>query len=897
MTENELQTIVTAVLSAIRTNSRTISELTPVTDVSTDECVELSGGKKILLSTLISSVADLVDISPNVIKGWVVITSTDELPEEPTAAEREQGYLLGTTLYVYIGEGGNAQGGTYQSVELQGPQGNPGVDLGEVELINDLTTGGVESALTAEMGKTLKGLIDDIDTLIEPFETEVFTRLTPDGIPTYQGEEIVGGYVNVNNSMIARGHNNVKAVYYAVTAGEELSIKFASGNTAAKNGTQQFNAYGLGWFSSVSAPVLVNVATALLQISGVDVRLSECAGETLRVTVPSGVNWLVATEWIPVTDSVVVSRISNVLDVATKTEVDALDERVDALEEDVENFDSVTGVVELSAIDADMGPSYAIYMPAPYYSNTCKFHNNGSGGTWGSGWEVSAGERYRVKFEKAEISGAHPTWVNFTAVAFFASEPNTNLMDGYAALKTAGDASSYIKFGDFESAAASFDVEVPVGYTWMVVSNASGKAYTVHKLELSAIDLLAREAIEHEIEWSVPSTLYAIVGEEKRVYIDCILKDFGYYVVTLHGSTSNTITVTDYSDQKRADPNPSNPNDYYKKLVACINGGYLYFRAITAGETSITLDVYDIHGNYVGNKVLRFVAIEKELPSRAMNVCVVGDSITEIFNMAAFIENKFIELFPDDEHLPKFVGSKSGSYYAPSSVSNKVRYEGWWGKYYRWLDGELIDPNTPSPMVKNGVVDIANYRTLAGYYNHGTDSVVMLPSDQRIDIVSFAMGSNNTLSADDRNKELNALKTLIAAFKADNANTIFVVQLNTLLGKGGGVDMWMNKLLTRYEWRKLLLNDAVLAADQNIIIGDLGCCYDRFYAYRTNSVAAAPQYPDEMVERIKMNTGDEGDRIGNYAALDIQHPSEAGEQQLGESIVPVLLAAMQKGDN
>ena len=63
----------------------------------------------------------------NGIKGFRVITSTDELPVEPDARERELGYLLGTVLYVHVGAGGDTLDGLWQSVELRG---QPGVGFG-----------------------------------------------------------------------------------------------------------------------------------------------------------------------------------------------------------------------------------------------------------------------------------------------------------------------------------------------------------------------------------------------------------------------------------------------------------------------------------------------------------------------------------------------------------------------------------------------------------------------------------------------------------------------------------------------------------------------------------------------------------------------------------------------
>lgn len=106
----------------------------------------------------------MVDLFPsasmqlNAIKGYFAIGSVDDLPAEPTAEQQQKGWLLGTVLYVYVGEGGDTLGGKWQSADLKGgkgDKGDSGVHLGDVALVNDLTTGGEESALTAEQGKVL----------------------------------------------------------------------------------------------------------------------------------------------------------------------------------------------------------------------------------------------------------------------------------------------------------------------------------------------------------------------------------------------------------------------------------------------------------------------------------------------------------------------------------------------------------------------------------------------------------------------------------------------------------------------------------------------------------------------------------------------------------------------
>lgn len=52
ITSDELQSIVSAVLSSIRTNSRTIDQLTPVTALADTDNLEVHGGKRVVFSIL-----------------------------------------------------------------------------------------------------------------------------------------------------------------------------------------------------------------------------------------------------------------------------------------------------------------------------------------------------------------------------------------------------------------------------------------------------------------------------------------------------------------------------------------------------------------------------------------------------------------------------------------------------------------------------------------------------------------------------------------------------------------------------------------------------------------------------------------------------------------------------
>lgn len=150
--------------------NKTIEELKSEAAVIRDATEEGENTATRVGNALIDMIDSLSNATVNGIKGYMVIDSTSELPTNPTSDQQMIGYLLDTTLYVYVGTGGDTLDGKYQSADLKGPQGatgpagadgHDGVSLGEVALVNNLTEGGEESALTAEQGKKLKEIIDD----------------------------------------------------------------------------------------------------------------------------------------------------------------------------------------------------------------------------------------------------------------------------------------------------------------------------------------------------------------------------------------------------------------------------------------------------------------------------------------------------------------------------------------------------------------------------------------------------------------------------------------------------------------------------------------------------------------------------------------------------------------
>lgn len=150
--------------------NKTIDEIKAEAAVVRDATEEKENTALRVGTVLIDMIDTLSEsVSINAIKGYVVIDSTSELPENPTPEQQQKGYLLDTTLYVYVGEGGDTLDGKYQSAELKGAKGEKGdkgdngVHLGDVALVNNLIEGGEESALSAEQGKVLNENLSDID--------------------------------------------------------------------------------------------------------------------------------------------------------------------------------------------------------------------------------------------------------------------------------------------------------------------------------------------------------------------------------------------------------------------------------------------------------------------------------------------------------------------------------------------------------------------------------------------------------------------------------------------------------------------------------------------------------------------------------------------------------------
>ena len=163
----------------------------------------------------LAQIKSVVDSSAEItaISGYKVISSIAELPN---IGDANIGYIIGTHLYVYVGVGGNAKNGAYYDcgefrgpqgergytgvqgekgdkgdAGPQGPQGNSGYSgaANELQVINDLTTGGATSALSAEQGRILNTTLFGTGVYVTTLSVTagVTHSSTKDRIPCYIG--------------------------------------------------------------------------------------------------------------------------------------------------------------------------------------------------------------------------------------------------------------------------------------------------------------------------------------------------------------------------------------------------------------------------------------------------------------------------------------------------------------------------------------------------------------------------------------------------------------------------------------------------------------------------------------------------------------------------------------
>lgn len=240
MTSEEKQEIINAVLAALRTNSKTISQLTPVSSLSDDDSIEIGGGKRVTYAVLKSlfevlystAIENGIDANNEIFFSGSKLKMS-AVPDELNAALNEYfeacvrqdsdnlvdllysrivlldsmgseldglsytpvaGDLVWRNGYVFRWNGTAWEDGAVQPrkhVEYINKHTGKrymwtGTAMQELEgtssvhVVNNLTTGGEGDALSAEQGKRLKGKIDEVQANV----VNLYNRLANIAFPT-----------------------------------------------------------------------------------------------------------------------------------------------------------------------------------------------------------------------------------------------------------------------------------------------------------------------------------------------------------------------------------------------------------------------------------------------------------------------------------------------------------------------------------------------------------------------------------------------------------------------------------------------------------------------------------------------------------------------------------------
>ncbi|MCF2738231.1 hypothetical protein [Bacteroides caecigallinarum] len=353
---------------------------------------------------------------------------------------------------------------------------------------------------------------------------------------------------------------------------------------------------------------------------------------------------------------------------------------------------------------------------------------------------------------------------------------------------------------------------------------------------------LTKELQNTTVEWTIPKKIYAIKGFEKSIYLDNIVnrnEDAPKYVLEVNSTFGEV-------DSRR-----------------------FYFTENNLGNKNVMFTAWDGNNIAIDSQNITIEVVNNILTQEKI-ICVVGDSITEGKNMPYYIQTCLEERLSEESVQPRFVGTKGGT----SGMAGKpTKHEGWYGRSYQWLAGDEIDVSQASPFVNPSTekLDIYYYRTVK----------LGLQPTEYIDVVSLGMGFNNTTTKDKADKAFTSMQKIIAAFKADNPNTKFIVQLVTYPAMGNVFqpidEQKIDKKNSLYYFRKLCIDNYNSNQDSNIIIGDMGLGYDRWYAYPRETVHPVSYYSTDDIQVIT-------DRV---------HPTEDGTKQMGENIAAVILKQLQ----
>lgn len=358
------------------------------------------------------------------------------------------------------------------------------------------------------------------------------------------------------------------------------------------------------------------------------------------------------------------------------------------------------------------------------------------------------------------------------------------------------------------------------------------------------------------------------------------------------------------------------------------------------GTKTLTVNVYNSNGTLLQSRAVSLIITAATAPSAVKNILNIGDSLVGDGIITSTAQALFAAI---GSNIPLFFG------FAGTSPANHQGIGGWrfqdfagaGPSYYKFdvadvttvaygavytnngssftvrevniTDGSgyikcsktgINNPLASGTLTKSSgtgdaTITYSAYVAEAGnpFYNPSTSALDIAyyrnnlgMGASKFDVVTLQMGINDVfgntlLTAANIATLIGYIKTIIAAFVADNANTKFIVQLPTISGntkEGWAANYAAAYSPEIYKTNIWALREAILLAfdyssySANVRVGIAGLVCDRYYGYALTDLAISARYT--TTEKAHSNA---------------VHPTTSGYQQIGDQYYSEILKLIQ----
>ena len=210
MTEQELQSVINAVLSSIKTNSRSIGQLTGVQTLSDNDCFEVAGGRKVAYSVLrdlifAAAKAKLENMQTDIANSVLQSVSFDATGSTATLTIKQKGY---DAITVSVPIATDSQSGIMTAADkdkLDNMYSKQEIDAGVDAIREEM------SDTMSGMGSRLNSITSMVNNNRDAIEKKQDKLVSGTNIKTVNGQSLLGiGDVSITPG--GSGGANIKVV-------------------------------------------------------------------------------------------------------------------------------------------------------------------------------------------------------------------------------------------------------------------------------------------------------------------------------------------------------------------------------------------------------------------------------------------------------------------------------------------------------------------------------------------------------------------------------------------------------------------------------------------------------------------------------------------------------------